>query len=48
MLFNNHSNQASHNEASAKYFRALDWLNNLLSKSAYLLTDDAPTEVGFD
>lgn len=39
------SNQASHEEASAKYFKAFDWLDGLLSKSKYLIGDDKPSEV---
>ena len=38
------SNQATYEEAAAKYFRAFDWLNNILATSKYLLTEDAPTE----
>jgi putative glutathione S-transferase len=28
----------------AKYFTAFDWLDKMLSKSKFLLTNDAPTE----
>lgn len=38
------SSQKTHEDAVRKYFAAFDWLNNLLSASKYLLTNDAPTE----
>ena len=38
------SNQATHNEAVAKYFQAFDWLDKMLATKQYLLGGDAPTE----
>jgi len=38
------SNQAAHEEAAAKYFKAFDWLDKILADSKYLLTSDKPTE----
>jgi len=38
------SDQASYEDATAKYFRALSWLDGILSKSKYLASDEIPTE----
>jgi len=38
------SSQATHEEATQKYFRALDWLNNRLAGSKFLCTTNSPTE----
>jgi len=38
------SNQESYEEAAAKYFRALSWLDVMLGKSKYLVGNEMPTE----
>jgi len=38
------SDQESYEVAATEYFRALRWLDGILSKSKYLATDDYPTE----
>merc|ERR1719416_147008 len=38
------ANQIAYEESCATYFKALDWVNNILAKTAYLVTDDKPTE----